>query len=121
MEHFDTIQERLQYILVKEGHTTATFARKSGVADQTLRNYLAGKREPKLFNLVKIVNAVDWIDANWLLMGETSSTMDYQKEIKKLHTIINRQSQQIMQQADDIRNLTNKLLNVTTEEKARHV
>lgn len=114
MEHFDTVQERLQYILEKEGHTTATFARKSGVADQTLRNYLAGKREPRLYNLIKIVNAVDWIDANWLLMGETSSSMDYQKEMKKLHTIINRQSMQIVQQADDIRSLTNKLLELKT-------
>ena len=62
----ETINERVNSIIEKEGHTIATFAKKIGVPWTTIKNIVSGRNAPSYDIIVKIINAVDWVDANYL-------------------------------------------------------
>jgi len=82
MEKKETVNDRLAYIIGKEGHTVGSFARKCGLPDATVRNLLPLKaddqnrkgkpRRPSYDITVAILNAVSqpWCDANWFIMGQ---------------------------------------------------
>jgi transcriptional regulator with XRE-family HTH domain len=62
--------ERLLGIIQhKNLDTQAAFAKKTGISDQTLSNYLTGKSQPKLDFLEKVVELFS-IDGTWLLTGQ---------------------------------------------------
>lgn len=69
-ETTQTINDRINGIIDKEGHTIATFAKKIGVPWTTVKNIVSGRNAPSYDIMVRIINAVDWVDANYLLMGE---------------------------------------------------
>lgn len=65
------IIDRINELLEIEGMTTYAFAKKIGVGDQTIRNFLkARKNYPSYPIILKICQAFNWVDANWLLTGE---------------------------------------------------
>ena len=90
----ETINERVNSIIEKEGHTIATFAKKIGVPWTTIKI------------IVKIINAVDWVDANYLIMGEELTKGNQ----GNLLTIVERQNKTIESQQKTIDRLTKKML-----------
>lgn len=107
------VNERIKYIIEHEGHTIATFARKCGVPDGTLRNLLARGTKPSYELTVAIINAVNqpWCDANWLVMGQQHSQAQAEDtDTKKLLKIINEQQRTIEEQRKRIDTLTDRLL-----------
>lgn len=113
MEELLTVNDRIRYAIEKEGHTVATFARKCGVADSTIRNLLLRNYKPSYDLTVAIINAVDkpWCDANWLVMGrqDTLQVSD-DRDIGKLLKIISDQQHTIDEQQKRINELTDRLL-----------
>lgn len=63
----DTFAQRLDYLIRRlHGHRGASaFARQSGIGDSTLRNYLSGRSQPTLDNLVAIAEA-GGVSLEWL-------------------------------------------------------
>jgi len=115
-----TINDRIKYAIEHEGHTIATFARKCGVADGTIRTMLARNNKPGYDLTVTIIKAVNqpWCDANWLVMGqETKPAATEDQDIKKLLNLIAQlqktnadQQRTIEQQRQRIDALTDRLL-----------
>ena len=114
-----TINDRIKYIMKREGHTVATFARKCGVADGTIRTMLARNNKPGYDLTVAIIKAVNqpWCDANWLVMGQQHVDVPADTDTKKLLKIIEDQQKTISdlqrtteQQRKRIDELTDRLL-----------
>ena len=112
MAELDTINARIEYAIKHEGHTVATFARKCGVADSTIRSALMPERKPGYDLIVSIINAINqpWCDANWLVMGQSKSSETEDQDTKKLLKIISDQQRTIEEQRKRIDTLTDKLL-----------
>ena len=102
----ETINERVNSIIEKEGHTIATFAKKIGVPWTTIKNIVSGRNAPSYDIIVKIINAVDWVDANYLIMGEKLTKGNQ----GNLLTIVERQNKTIESQQKTIDRLTKKML-----------
>ena len=65
------IIERLQEIIDCENLNVSSFAKKIGVADQTIRGIVVQKRNKPGFDLLaKVIQTFNWINAEWLLTGE---------------------------------------------------
>lgn len=65
------IIERLQEIIDYEGLNVSSFAKRIGVADQTIRGIVVQKRNKPGFDLLaKVTQTFNWINAEWLLTGE---------------------------------------------------
>ncbi len=64
------ICDRINQIIEKEGLTTASFARKIGVGDQTVRSVVVLKRnKPGYDFLLKISQTFEWLNTDWLITG----------------------------------------------------
>lgn len=113
MDELLTINDRIKYAIEHEGHTVATFARKCGVPDSTLRNMFARNYKPGYDLTVSIIKAINqpWCDANWLVMGQTTKPEPEDQDVKKLLKIISDQQRTIEEQRKRIDSLTDKLLN----------
>ena len=107
-----TINDRIKYIMQREGHTVATFARKCGVADGTIRTMLARNNKPGYDLTVAIIKAVNqpWCDANWLVMGQQHVDVPADTDTKKLLKLISDQQHTIEEQRKRIDELTDRLL-----------
>ena len=107
-----TINDRIKYAIEHEGHTIATFARKCGVADGTIRNLFSRGYKPGYDLTVTIINAINqpWCDANWLVMGQQAQPAVEDQDAKKLLKIIADQQRTIEEQRKRIDVLTDKLL-----------
>lgn len=105
----ETINERINGIIEKEGHTIATFAKKIGVPWTTVKNIVSGRNAPSYDIMVKIIEAVNWVDANYLVMGENTKDQK-QGSDQHLQTIIDRQNKTI-----DIQNKTIESQQVTID------
>lgn len=119
MDKLLTINERIKYIIEHEGHTIATFARKCGVPDGTIRSMIARGNKPGYELTVAIINAVNqpWCDANWLVMGQEHPQVSADgTDTKKLLKIINDQQHTIEEQRKRIDALTDRLLPDTGSE-----
>lgn len=113
MDELLTINDRIKYAIEHEGHTIATFARKCGVADGTIRNLFSRDYKPGYDLMVTIIKAVNqpWCDANWLLMGQTTVSSETEdQDTKKLLKIISDQQRTIEEQRKRIDTLTDRLL-----------
>ena len=107
-----TINDRIKYVIEHEGHTVATFARKCGVADGTIRTMLSRGNKPGYDLTVAIINAVNqpWCDANWLIMGKKTKPAVEDADTKKLLKIIEDQQKTINDLQKQNAKLTDKLL-----------
>ena len=105
-ETTQTINDRINGIIDKEGHTIATFAKKIGVPWTTVKNIVSGRNAPSYDIMVRIINAVDWVDANYLLMGEEPQKGGQ----TNLLSIVERQNKTIESQQTTIDRLTKKML-----------
>lgn len=64
------IIERIQEIMDKEGLNVASFARRVGVVDQTIRGIVVQRRNKPGFDLmVKILQTFTWVNPEWLILG----------------------------------------------------
>jgi uncharacterized coiled-coil protein SlyX len=90
MNELLTINDRIKYAIEHEGHTIATFARKCGVPDGTIRNMFARGNKPGYDLTVAIINAINqpWCDANWLVMGQETKSAVEDQDTKKLLKLI---------------------------------
>lgn len=109
----ETINDRIRYIIEKEGHTVSSFAKKIDVGDQTVRSITKDRNKPSYDIIVKILEGFEWINANWLVMGQKSE-VDTDKE--KLYSIIATQQKTIENQQKTIDRLTAKLVQDLPEE-----
>lgn len=114
----ETINKRICYIIEKEGHNISSFARKIGIGDQTIRSITKDRNKPSYEIIVKIIESFEWVDANWLVMGEKTD-MDVDK--KKLYSIISTQQKTIESQQKIIDRLTSKLVENLPEEPSKKV
>lgn len=65
------IAERINQIIDHEGMTVASFARKIGVGDQTVRSVCVLKRNKPGFEfLSNLIQTFEWINPVWLLTGK---------------------------------------------------
>ena len=115
MDELLTVNDRIKYAIEHEGHTIATFARKCGVPDSTLRNMFYRGYKPGYDLMVAIINAINqpWCDANWLVMGQQAVQPETEdQDAKKLLKIISDQQRTIEEQRKRIDSLTDQLLNV---------
>lgn len=111
----ETINDRIRYIIEKEGHTVSSFAKKIDVGDQTVRSITKDRNKPSYDIIVKILESFEWINAKWLVMGQKSETnTDTDKE--KLYSIIATQQKTIENQQKTIDRLTAKLVQDLPEE-----
>jgi DNA-binding XRE family transcriptional regulator len=114
----ETINDRIRYIIEKEGHTVSSFAKKIEIGDQTIRSITKDRNKPSYDIIVKIVESFEWVDANWLVMGQKSSA-DADK--KKLYSIISTQQKTIESQQKTIDRLTAKLVHDLPDEPSQKV
>lgn len=105
-ETIQTINDRIQDIIEKEGHTIATFAKKIGVPWTTVKNITSGRNAPSYDIMVRIINAVDWVDANYLVMGKSES----KDGSRDLSALVQLQQKTIDSQQTTIDRLTKKML-----------
>lgn len=113
-----TITERIVQIMSKEGHTVSTFARKLGIPWTSANNIVSGRNAPNNETIVKIIENFEWVDANWLVMGQKSEA-DTDK--KKLYSVITMQQKTIESQQKTIDRLTTKLVQDLHEESSKKV
>lgn len=113
MESKDTITERILQIMEKEGHNTSSFARKLGTSWTSVNNIISGRNMPSYDNIVKIIEGFEWVDANWLVMGQKSETS---MDKKKLYSVIATQQKTIESQQKTIDRLTSRLMQELPDE-----
>lgn len=103
-DQLQTINDRIRYVIQHEGHTVATFARKCGVSDGTLRNMLTRGNKPGYDLTVAILQAVNqpWCDANWLLLGQTTTPEPQDQDARRLLRIVAEQQKAIADQQHTI-------------------
>lgn len=102
----ETINKRICYIIKKEGHTVGSFAKKMNVQDQTIRNITIGRNKPGYDVIVKIIDSFEWVDANWLIMGQKKNN---ETDKEKLFSVITTQQKTIEKQQETIDRLTSLL------------
>lgn len=100
----------------KEGHSISSFARKLGISWTSVNNIVSGRNMPSYDNIVKIIESFDWVDANWLIMGQKS---DIDTDKKKLYSVIATQQKTIESQQKTIDRLTEKLVHDLPDEPSK--
>jgi hypothetical protein len=84
-EKKETINDRIRIIMTREGHNVNTFSKKVGIPWTTVKNLISSRNLPSYEIIVKIIDAFDWVDANYLILGEL---YDKNKDTEKLYSII---------------------------------
>lgn len=65
------ICDRINQIIEQEGFTIASFARKIGVGDQTVRGVVIQRRnKPGYDFILKIAQTFEWLNIDWLITGQ---------------------------------------------------
>ncbi len=65
------ICERIKELIEDQKMTIASFARRIGVGDQTVRGIVVQKRnKPGYDVLLKIAQTFEWLDVEWLITGK---------------------------------------------------
>lgn len=76
------IVERIQKIMEKEGLNVASFARRVGVVDQTIRGIVVQRRNKPGFDLiVRILQTFVWVNAEWLILGVGEMSKSEQENV----------------------------------------
>jgi len=64
------INDRINQIMEQERLSVASFARITGIADQTVRSVCVLRRNKPGFDFLnKVVDSFDWVNPEWLLTG----------------------------------------------------
>ena len=109
MKETETITDRISQIIKREGHSTATFAKKLKIPWTTANNMVSGRNSPSYENIVKIIESFEWVDADWFVLGKKKLWKDEDK--KQLYAFIEGQQKIIEKQQDTIDRLTEKIVN----------
>ena len=111
-EKKETINDRIRIIMTREGHNVNTFSKKVGIPWTTVKNLISSRNLPSYEIIVKIIDAFEWVDANYLILGEL---YDKNKDTEKLYSIISgmqrtidNQLKPIDRQQDHINELTSR-------------
>ncbi len=84
------ICDRINLIIEKEGLTVASFARKIGTGDQTVRGCVVQRRnKPSYEFIAKIIQTFDWLNPRWFITGEGEMMMAINETQPSLDTLIN--------------------------------
>lgn len=76
------IIERIQKIMEREGLNVASFARRVGVVDQTIRGIVVQRRNKPGFDLiVRILQTFAWVNAEWLILGVGEMSKSEQENV----------------------------------------
>ncbi len=94
MKKKETVQDRINEILDKEGLSIPILAKKINFSAQTVRNVVLSRNNPSYEMLVKLVDTFDWVTASWLLTGERDPS-GLNSDTKKLYRIIEKQHETI--------------------------
>lgn len=74
------IAERINQIIDREGLTVASFARKIGVGDQTVRSVCVLKRNKPGFEfLSNMIQTFEWLNPVWVLTGKGEMVIESDK------------------------------------------
>lgn len=117
MKKRKAVIDRISQIIEKEGITKSIFAKRLGISWTSANNIITGRNVPSYENLVKIIETFEWVDANWLVMGEESSQKDTDKE--KLYALIGAQQKTIEKQQGTIDRLTRRLIEDLPEDNKK--
>lgn len=117
MKKRKAVIDRISQIIEKEGITKSIFAKRLGISWTSANNIITGRNVPSYENLVKIIETFEWVDANWLVMGEESSQKDTDKE--KLYALIGTQQKTIEKQQGTIDRLTRRLIEDLPEDNKK--
>ena len=84
------ICDRINLIIEKEGLTVASFARKIGTGDQTVRGCVVQRRnKPSYEFIAKIIQTFDWLNPRWFITGEGEMMMAKDETQPSLDSLIN--------------------------------
>ena len=72
MLNINAIVERIEKIRSNHQLSAAAFASKIGVQRSAMSHILSGRNKPSLDFLIKIYDAFDDVNLEWLILGETS-------------------------------------------------
>ena len=100
--------QRLQVILDREGWTPAMLSKKTGIPYQTIANVMQTRNKPSFDVIVRIVQSVDWVTADWLMMGVEPK--DSVSDNRMLEIIAN--------QAEALRKVSSSLADIVTQKTA---
>lgn len=91
------ICDRINLIIEKEGLTVASFARKIGTGDQTVRGCVVQRRnKPSYEFIAKIIQTFDWLNPRWFITGEGEMIMGKNEPQPSLDSLI-----QYLREKDD--------------------
>lgn len=83
------ICDRINLIIEKEGLTVASFARKIGTGDQTVRGCVVQRRnKPSYEFIAKIIQTFDWLNPRWFITGEGEMIMPKNEPQPSLDSLI---------------------------------
>ena len=83
------ICDRINLIIEKEGLTVASFARKIGTGDQTVRGCVVQRRnKPSYEFIAKIIQTFDWLNPRWFITGEGEMVMRKNEPQPSLDSLI---------------------------------
>ena len=68
----DTMENRIEKIIISNGLTSNSFAQQIGVNRSTISHILTGRNKPSIDVLQKILKRFTDVSADWLLLGNGS-------------------------------------------------
>jgi transcriptional regulator with XRE-family HTH domain len=74
------MRDRIKLIMEKENLTPAQFADRLGIGRAVVSHILNGRNNPSLDVVTKILSEMDYINSEWLIMGEGNMFKDGYKE-----------------------------------------
>jgi len=81
MLNIHEIIERIEEIKSNHQLSSAAFANKIGVQRSAMSHILSGRNKPSLEFLMRIYDAFDEVELDWLILGSPSPTVENQKKI----------------------------------------
>lgn len=101
-----SIKERIQKIIEREGVTIARFSKETGIADPTVRNIVGSRSITPSYEVIyAICTRYKWLDANWLITGHGNMAREDNQidpEKAKLIDTVKSQQETIRKQSDVI-------------------
>ncbi len=81
MLNINTIIERIEEVKSNHQLSSAAFANKIGVQRSAISHILSGRNKPSLEFLMKIYDAFEEVELDWLILGSPTPTDENQKKI----------------------------------------
>jgi len=116
-EEKETVNDRIRIIMTREGHNVNTFAKKVGVPWTTVKNLISKRNLPSYEIIVKIIESFDWVDANYLIMGELYDKNKNDSE--KLYSVISGMQRTVDSQLKTIERLQDYIEELAREKNQK--